>query len=231
MPSVTQLVLTGMPTGLGNKGNRVSRKRKREPECARLCLTDKISRSQIISTPSVAVSESLAGPSHRSFITPRSVTPTSSVAVSESLAGPSHRSQIPSRSVAHQSVTPHLGRSVTPQTLIPYSIPPQLVTPHSATPSSVSAPPCMQWSTNVGNIHVQSPSQYTWNSPYRFPFSTTQEEFRLVFRSGNISVCNGCRKKLDKQAKPPNNLCVQHEEWRQYTSPVSQPPESRYGNA
>ena len=57
------------------------------------------------------------------------------------------------------------------------------------------------------------------------------EVFRLCFRSGNISVCNGCCNKFDKQTKPPDDLCVQHEEWHTYTSPVSKLPESRFGNA
>ena len=43
--------------------------------------------------------------------------------------------------------------------------------------------------------------------------STSETEFRLCVRTGNISVCNGCRNKFDKKAKPPYDLCVQHEEW------------------
>ena len=39
------------------------------------------------------------------------------------------------------------------------------------------------------------------------------EVYCLYFRTGNISICNGCRNKFDKSAKPPNDLCVQHEEW------------------
>ena len=75
--------------------------------------------------------------------------------------------------------------------------------------------PAMQWSTYQGDIHVQSPSQ--WNSLYssyqQLSFASgydnrQAEVFRLCFRVGNISVCNGCRNKFDKQAKPPNDLCV-----------------------
>ena len=57
------------------------------------------------------------------------------------------------------------------------------------------------------------------------------EIFRLCFQSGNISVCNGYRNKFDKKAKPPDDLCVQHEEWCSYTSPVSRLPVSRLRNA
>ena len=52
--------------------------------------------------------------------------------------------------------------------------------------------------------------------------------FSVCFRSGNISVCNGCR---NKNSLPPNDICIQHEEWRSYISPVTKLPESRFGNA
>jgi hypothetical protein len=42
LPNVTQLVLTGVPSGVGKKANRVCRKRKREPECTRIPLTTSI---------------------------------------------------------------------------------------------------------------------------------------------------------------------------------------------
>ena len=41
-------------------------------------------------------------------------------------------------------------------------------------------------------------------------------------------MCNECRRKFDKTYQ---TLCVQHEDWRQYTSPVTKLPESKYGNA
>ena len=87
-------------------------------------------------------------------------------------------------------------------------------------------PQFSQWSTN---IHVNRPP---WTSPNpSYPIHQSSGSFRLCFRSGNISVCAGCRKRFDKQAVSPNNLCVQHEEWRSYTSPVTNLPESRFGNA
>ena len=61
--------------------------------------------------------------------------------------------------------------------------------------------------------------------------SYTETNFRLCFRTGNISVCNGCRNKFDKKANPPYDICVQHEEWRSYTSPTTNLPDSRFGNA
>ena len=72
---------------------------------------------------------------------------------------------------------------------------------------SVPFMPAMQWSTYQGDMHVKRPSQ--WNPPY----SSYQQLFFLsgyenpqpeVFhlclsRMGNISVCNCCRNKFDKQ--------------------------------
>ena len=63
------------------------------------------------------------------------------------------------------------------------------------------------------------------------PSQTLDSAFQLCFRAGNTSVCNGYRSRFDKQAQSPYNLCVQHEEWRSYTSPVTHLPESRYENA
>lgn len=102
---------------------------------------------------------------------------------------------------------------------------------------SVFCMPAMQWSTYQGDIHahVQLPTQ--WNPPITtynqspFPSGPSVEMFCLCFRTGNISVCSGCRNKFDKQAKPPNDLCIQYEEWRSYTSSVSKIPESHFGNA
>lgn len=70
---------------------------------------------------------------------------------------------------------------------------------------------------------------YQWNSP---PLNTCQnDQFYLCFHSGNISVCNGCRNKFDKNASAPLDLCVRHEEWHSFTSPVTKEIESRFGNA
>ena len=63
LPSVTRLVLTGVSSGVGRKGNRVCRKRKREPECTRIPLTPSIA-SAVSATASL---ESPPGPSHSSI--------------------------------------------------------------------------------------------------------------------------------------------------------------------
>lgn len=85
-----------------------------------------------------------------------------------------------------------------------------------------------------GNIRVHSATQCT-TPPQYWPLGQPDVDpmtnFCLRFWTRNISVCNGCRNKFDKQATPPNDLCAQHAEWWTYTSPVTSQPESRYGNA
>lgn len=101
--------------------------------------------------------------------------------------------------------------------------------PHSSFNPQFSA-----WNTHSGDINVYRPAlpPFTPSAFHSTPsMPASNSAFRLCFRSGNISVCNGCRNRFDKQAESPYNLCVQHEEWRLYTSPVTHLPESRFGNA
>ena len=51
--------------------------------------------------------------------------------------------------------------------------------------------------------------------------------FVLTFISGNIRVCRGCRQKYIKPAVPPNDLCVRHQEWQEFTPSCTQ---RRFGN-
>ena len=194
LPSISQLVLTGLPAGLGNKGNRVNRKRKSEEASSRVSLT----------TPPIASSCS-------------SLETTSSCNL-PSLPGPSYDP---------------VGRSVW-TTLAP---PPY--TYGTVFQQHTTYNPSVHCSVNTGDMHM--PTHYTMGTispPYCVPQSgspdslvSTNEEFLICFRSGNISVCNGCRNKFDKQAKAPHDLCIKHQEWRLFTSPVSHQPDKRFSNA
>ena len=55
--------------------------------------------------------------------------------------------------------------------------------------------------------------------------------FTLCKIAGNISVCAGCRNKYPKHPNPPDDLCIKHQEWREYTPSGSQTLQSRFGNA
>ena len=96
-----------------------------------------------------------------------------------------------------------------------------------------------QWFTSTPEMseRIYHPMMPTYN-PYSpatasaslwSPASTN--EFKLCFRTGNISTCNGCRNKFSKKASLPQDLCIQHAEWRTFTSPSTQLPDSRFGNA
>ena len=60
----------------------------------------------------------------------------------------------------------------------------------------------MQFSTGIGDIWVQSPSQCLapyWPPHHTCSYSHSETEFHLCFRTGNISVCDGCRINLTKR--------------------------------
>ena len=103
--SISQLVLSGLPSGIGKKGNRVNRKRKREPECTRVPL---VSPNVVSTTFTTAPPESLPGPSHSSFNSPLSAqfmhwhtnrSCNENTGPSEPISAPSHSSFVPPDSV------------------------------------------------------------------------------------------------------------------------------------
>ena len=54
--------------------------------------------------------------------------------------------------------------------------------------------------------------------------------YTLCFITGNIRVCRGCRQKYTKPCTPPMDLCIQHQEWQQFTPPGASAAQVRYGN-
>ena len=51
--------------------------------------------------------------------------------------------------------------------------------------------------------------------------------FTLCKIAGNISTCVGCH---NEYVKAPDDMCIKHQEWREYTPRGSQTPKSRFGN-
>ena len=220
LPNVSKLVLTGLPGGASNKGNCVTRKRKYQEITSRITLP--------ASTTSLLV-QNLPGPSFASSAaSPQDVGASSTTILTTSMQAQSLPGTTPS----------------------PQASPPAFPWASSQLPLP---PPNIQWNTNVGSVHLQSPVHMTdkagqsgmhaadmlvaspqyWYSP-SYPVTLEgypQNAFHLCFRSGNISVCNGCRNKFNKQAKPPLDLCIRHQEWHSFMSPVLNQPDSRFGNA
>ena len=70
---------------------------------------------------------------------------------------------------------------------------------------------------------VYSPSMYSSPS-----YSPTKNPFTLGFIRGNISVCIGCKNRYEKNAQPPNDLCIKHQEWREFTPVGSETTQSKF---
>lgn len=70
-----------------------------------------------------------------------------------------------------------------------------------------------------------------WNAPsYNYPLMNSHQydgTICVCFRSDKISVFNGCQNKISS----PHDICIQHEKWRSYISPITKLPESCFGNA
>lgn len=84
-------------------------------------------------------------------------------------------------------------------------------------------------SSNVshGNQNVQ---QFV-NSPVPVPpHRPVSHTFWVRFIEGNVSVGYGCRNKYPKKAEPPDNICLQIEEWREFTPPGALAPQTCWSN-
>ena len=60
--------------------------------------------------------------------------------------------------------------------------------------------------------------------------TTNMNPFCLCFVKGNISVCIGCKNRYEKNLQPPNDLCIKHQEWREFTPVGSETPQSKFSN-
>ena len=58
--------------------------------------------------------------------------------------------------------------------------------------------------------------------------STFTAPFVLMFITGNIAVCFGCKNKYVKTLQPPEDLCLKHQDWHQFTQSNGE-PQSKYG--
>ena len=66
-------------------------------------------------------------------------------------------------------------------------------------------------------------------SPPSFPRQSCSP-FTLCKISGNISKCFGCHNKYAKNPDPPEDMCIRHQDWREFTPAGSGTPQSRFGN-
>ena len=68
------------------------------------------------------------------------------------------------------------------------------------------------------------------NAPGLASMTTPPTPFTLCKISGNISVCAGCHNKYSKSAMAPDDMCIRHQEWREYRASGSLTPQSRFSN-
>ena len=112
-------------------------------------------------------------------------------------------------------------------------------------PCYYNSPPSMMQSSGWGSPMMQSSG---WGSPMmqssgwdygHNPYApgltsataTPPTPFTLCKITGNISVCAGCHNKYTKSAVTPDDMCIRHQEWREYRpNPGSPMLQSRFGN-
>ena len=92
----------------------------------------------------------------------------------------------------------------------------------------------MPYSSGVPPGYFPYPGTYLPNpcqppGPGLFP-AHAPTPFTLCFIKGNISTCFGCHNKYTNK-QPPNDLCIRHQEWRQYTPQGSDLPQAKFTNA
>ena len=63
-----------------------------------------------------------------------------------------------------------------------------------------------------------SPSPLSSPAMHTPPMAQENAPFNLHFISGNISKCAGCGNKYVKPPMPPYDICIQHKEWRSFSS-------------
>ena len=77
-----------------------------------------------------------------------------------------------------------------------------------------------------------SPSAFSSQSHSLSPpafSSQSYSPFTLCNITGNISKCFGCRNKYAKNPNPPEDMCIKHQDWREFAPSGSDIPQSRYG--
>ena len=203
-PKMSALAKTRMPTGRGRKGVVPPRKRRRGIS----------TETRVPFDPSVGENTDLPDVPQTS-----EVLPTQAVVLSGSF---NCGNSAPQGYANCQLVT------ISPQhttAMLPSAPPP--VHPSAACPGAGFGPPplipCHSVGTLFNMLSPQVPSPATG--------SASSRSFNLHFIRGNISRCAGCKGKYVKPASAPNDLCIQHEEWRQVTYANSSTPSSVFSNS
>ena len=108
------------------------------------------------------------------------------------------------------------------------------VQPSSGYPSLSNAPTCCwpypSWFSPPYQNFSPLPQAQSVASPYQNASPPPPSSpFQLCKLGGNINICFGCRNKYNKNASPPDDMYIKHQDWREYTTPDGQ-VQRRFGN-
>ena len=256
-PNLTELSTDGMPQGAGRKGGKAAKKKtpskaktlteeNRTPLVTSHQSTRKSTRScnspvekSSISTPDgnwQAYNGPLTYSDPSSYSGPPSYGGPSSYSGPPSYGGPSSYSGGPSSysgPSSYRGPSPYNSPSTSayPPWMWPLpSSPPPWCWPGmpQASPSSYF-PPSSAASTPPSPYIPRSSATPASPPPY-FSHSSapiSPDPFKVCIKTGNISICNGCRNNFSRN----DAIVIQHPEFRQFNSPRTGLPTSKYGNA
>ena len=242
-PNITQLVTSNMPRGRGRKGGIPPRKRKPTQEItARVPMTAGSSDTNTLPKTSIdngmdpsqqqlppyfpghhPMPGSSYSYSHQ-FPSTFNCTPPSSMFSSPGPSNSQVGSYNPSNIFSPPGSSNPSGSQPGPSS--------RFNPPGPYNPSTMSPPGPYNSSTMFSQPGSYNPSSIfnpcqpssTFNSPGHL------NPFKICFIKGNISVCIGCKNRYSKSPRAPYDLCIKHQEWRQFIPQGSDVPQTKYTN-
>ena len=238
-PNVTYLYLvtTNMPKGRGRKGSVPPRKRKQNRDdetCTRVPMT--VTQSIESNTQSISVGATFQDKSSPSYHF-TSIAPYPSYPYCPS--GPSipSGSSTPSYPYCPSGSSTPSGPSTPSYPHCPSgsSTPSYPYCPSgSSTPSGPSTPSYPYCPSGLSTLYCPpspyfSPYPRCTSTPYGPPHSSGAP-WTVTFIKGNIKVCFGCKNQYEKNLKPPNDICIEHQEWGEFIPTGSRTSQKKFSN-
>ena len=215
-PNLMKMAVHGMPPGAGHKGGKASRKRAKQKQVP----SDENRVPLNIASPSLNIAkvpaELAKQPAQQNICT--SSTDTSFQQSSQPSPSTSATFQQPTH---HQSADFSDSWQYPPVHCLQQQLPSLYQPPLYPTYQSHQNQP-----SNLNHLlpYPSIPSTSLYPSQYS---QHNSECFKVYFKFGNISICNGCRNSFDRS----DEVVLQHAKYRYYTNPQTGLPASKYGNA
>ena len=230
-PSLMKMAVHGMPPGAGRKDGKTARKKSKPKQVP----------SEENRVPLNIVSCS-PKPHHTDTTTATETRPQN---VCQSSTDPAFQQLPPSTYLSFQQSHHHqpMDHSLYPWLCSPiHHLQQPPPSPYQSTPLPYGPYPTYQPpypSHQLPSTPYQPPSSpypslYPTNQTIMSTYHGTPQQrdgdsdcFKFCFKTGNISVCNGCRKSFVRS----DETVIQHAEFRHYTNPQTGLPASKFGNA